>query len=206
MVATVRGVPLSGIELLVPDTAAWRAWLEENHATVAAVWLVQTKKGGTVTSLDYAGALDEALCFGWIDGQTRRRDEQTMFGRWTPRGPLSRCSVINIGHVERLERAGRMAAPGLSAVAAAKADGRWEAAYAGSATAETPPDLLAAIAADPAAQAMFDVLTAQNRYALYHRLTAIKSEATRARRVQEYVAMLARNETLHPQKRLPPGL
>ncbi|WP_307874969.1 YdeI/OmpD-associated family protein [Frankia nepalensis] len=194
---------LSGIELLLPDAAAWRAWLQEYHATVAAVWLVQTKKGGRVTSLDYRGALDEALCFGWIDGQARRRDEQTMFQRWTPRGPRSRWSIINIGHVERLEREGRMAPPGLAAVAAAKADGRWEAAYAGSATAQTPPDLLAAIDAVPAARAMFDVLTAQNRYALYHRLTALKTEAAWTRRIDDYVAMLPRGETIHPQKRRP---
>jgi uncharacterized protein YdeI (YjbR/CyaY-like superfamily) len=196
-------VVLSGIELLLPDAAAWRAWLEENHATVPAVWLVMTKKGGTVTKLDYAGALDEALCFGWIDGQTRRRDDESSFQRWTPRGPRSRWSLRNIGHVERLTAEGRMTPPGFAAVEAAKADGRWEAAYAGPATAETPPDLVAALAANPAAQAMFDVLTSQNRYALYHRLTAIKTEAVRARRVEQYVDMLARGETIHPQKRRP---
>ncbi|MDH2412618.1 YdeI/OmpD-associated family protein [Nocardioides sp. CER19] len=194
---------LPGIELFLPDAAAWRAWLAENHDSVPAVWLVLTKKGGTTTALDYAGALDEALCFGWIDGQTRRRDDETTFQRWTPRGPRSRWSLINIGHVERLTAAGRMTPAGLAAVEAAKADGRWEAAYAGPATAETPPDLLAALAANPDAQAMFDVLTSQNRYALYHRLTAIKTEAARARRVADYVAMLARGETIHPQKRRP---
>jgi uncharacterized protein YdeI (YjbR/CyaY-like superfamily) len=195
---------LPGIELLLPDASAWRAWLSEHHATVPAVWLVQSKKGGTVTELDYAGALQEALCFGWIDGQTRRRDEGSTFQRWTPRGPRSRWSLINIGHVERLSAEGRMTPAGLAAVEAAKADGRWEAAYAGPATAETPPDLVAALAADPAAQAMYDVLTSQNRYALYHRLTAIKTEAARARRVEEFVAMLARGETIYPQKRRPP--
>jgi uncharacterized protein YdeI (YjbR/CyaY-like superfamily) len=195
---------LSGIELLLPDVAAWRAWLDEHHAEVPAVWLVMTRKGGTVTTLDYAGALDEALCFGWIDGQTRRRDDESSFQRWTPRGPRSRWSLINIGHVERLTAAGRMTPAGFAAVEAAKADGRWDAAYAGPATAETPPDLVAALAANPAAQAMFDVLTSQNRYALYHRLTAIKTEAVRARRVEEYVAMLARGESIYPQKRRPP--
>ena len=96
-----------------------------------------------------------------------------------------------------------MTAAGRAAVEAAKADGRWEAAYAGPATAETPPDLLAAIAAVPEAQAMYDVLTSQNRFALYHRITSLKTEAARARRIEEYVAMLARHETLHPQKRRP---
>ena len=194
---------LPGIELLLPDAAAWRSWLEANHATVPAVWLVLTRKGGTVTALDYAGALDEALCFGWIDGQTRRRDDESTFQRWTPRGPRSRWSVINIGHVERLRAEGRMTPAGIAAVEAAQADGRWEAAYAGPASAETPPDLVAALAANPAAQAMFDVLTSQNRYALYHRLTGIKTEAARERRVEEFVAMLARGETIYPQKRRP---
>jgi uncharacterized protein YdeI (YjbR/CyaY-like superfamily) len=197
---------LSGIELLLPDAAAWRAWLEEHHDTVPAVWLVMTRKGGTVTSLDYAGALDEALCFGWIDGQTRRRDDESSFQRWTPRGPRSRWSLINIGHVERLTAAGRMTPAGFAAVEAAKADGRWEAAYAGPATAQTPPELVAALEANPAAKAMFDVLTSQNRYALYHRLSAIKTDATRAKRVEQYVEMLARGETIYPQKRRPePG-
>lgn len=195
---------LSGEELLLPDAAAWRAWLEEHHASVPAVWLVLTKKGGAVTSLTYADALDEALCFGWIDGQMRRRDEETTFQRMTPRGPRSRWSATNVAHIDRLERERRMTDAGRAAVAAAKADGRWQAAYAGSATAELPDDLLAAVTAVPEAQAMLDVLTSQNRYALYHRLSAVKRPETRARKVEEYVAMLARHETIYPQKRRPP--
>ena len=190
-------------ELLVPDAAAWRAWLVEHHATSPGVWLVLTRKGGTVTALSYDLALDEALCFGWIDGQVKRRDEQTTFQRWTPRGPRSRWSLRNVGHVERLTEAGLMAPAGLAAVEAARADGRWDAAYEGPAAAETPPDLLAAIAAVPAAQAMYDVLTSQNRYALYQRLTSVKGDAARARRVAAFVEMLARGETPHPQKRRP---
>ncbi|WP_406029889.1 YdeI/OmpD-associated family protein [Nocardioides sp. NBC_00163] len=194
---------LSGAELLLPDPPAWRAWLEEHHAETPAVWLVLTKKGGTLTTLTWQTALDEALCFGWIDGQARRRDEQSSFQRFTPRGPKSRWSLRNVEHIDRLEREGRMTAAGRAAVEAAKADGRWEAAYAGPATAQTPPELLAAIAAVPEAQAMYDVLTSQNRFALYHRITALKTEAARARKIEEYVAMLARHETIHPQKRRP---
>jgi uncharacterized protein YdeI (YjbR/CyaY-like superfamily) len=194
---------LSGAELLLPDPPAWRAWLEEHHADTPAVWLVLTKKGGTLTSLTWQTALDEALCFGWIDGQARRRDEQSSFQRFTPRGPKSRWSLRNVEHIGRLETEGRMTAAGRAAVAAAKADGRWDVAHAGPATAETPPDLLAAIAAVPEAQAMYDVLTSQNRYALYHRITSLKTEAARARKIEEYVAMLARHETIHPQKRRP---
>ncbi|WGL52783.1 YdeI/OmpD-associated family protein [Nocardioides sp. BP30] len=190
-------------ELLLPDAAAWRAWLVEHHATSPGVWLVLTRKGGTTTSLTYDQALDEALCFGWIDGQVRRRDDQTTFQRTTPRGPRSRWSLRNVDHVERLTDEGRMTPAGLAAVESARADGRWDAAYAGPASAETPSDLLAAIATVPAAQAMFDVLTSQNRYALYHRLTAIKGDEARARRIEAFVAMLARGETPHPQKRRP---
>lgn len=190
-------------ELLVPDAAAWRDWLVAHHATSPGVWLVLSKKGGTTTALDYDLALDEALCFGWIDGQVRRRDEQTMFQRTTPRGPRSRWSLRNVEHVARLIEQGRMAPAGLAAVEAARADGRWEAAYAGPATAQVPADLLAAIAAVPAAQAMYDVLTSQNRYALYHRLSAIKGEEARRRRIESFVRMLARGETPHPQKRRP---
>lgn len=190
-------------ELLVPDAAAWHDWLAANHATSPGVWLVLSKKGGTTTTLDYAQALDEALCFGWIDGQVRRRDDQTTFQRTTPRGPRSRWSRRNVDHVTRLIEEGRMTPAGLAAVEAARADGRWDAAYAGPATAQTPEDLLAAIAEVPAAQAMYDVLTSQNRYALYHRLSAIKGEQARQRRIESFVQMLARGETPHPQKRRP---
>jgi uncharacterized protein YdeI (YjbR/CyaY-like superfamily) len=198
-------MPIELPELLLSDAAAWRAWLVEHHTSSPGVWLVLSKKGGTTTALDYAAALDEALCFGWIDGQIRRRDDQTTFQRTTPRGPRSRWSARNVGHVERLTQEGRMAPAGLAAVEAARADGRWDAAYEGSATARTPEDLLAAIAAVPAAQATYDVLTSQNRYALYHRLTALKGEQARQRRIEAFVAMLARGETPHPQKRSPPS-
>ncbi|MEP6852876.1 MAG: YdeI/OmpD-associated family protein [bacterium] len=190
-------------ELLLPDAAAWREWLEAHHETSPGVWLVLHKQGGTVTGLTYDGALDEALCFGWIDGQVQRRDEGSFRERFTPRRPRSPWSARNVGHVARLREDGRMHPAGERQVSAAQADGRWVAAYAGSATAEVPPDLAAAVAAEPQAQAMFDVLTAQNRYALIYRLGNIRRADTRARRVSEYVAMLARGETIHPQKKRP---
>lgn len=118
-------------ELLVPDAAAWRHWLEENHRDSPGVWLVLHKKGGKVTGLDYGAALDEALCFGWIDGQARKRDAGSYFQRMTRRGPKSTWSARNVGHVARLETAGRMADAGRVAVESARADGRWKAAYAG---------------------------------------------------------------------------
>jgi len=190
-------------ELLVPDAAAWRSWLEANHQSSPGVWLVLHKKGGQVTELDYAAALDEALCFGWIDGQARRRDDETSFQRMTPRGRRSVWSARNVTYVARLEEEGKMADAGRAAVEAAKADGRWDAAYAGQATAEMPPDLAAAIAAVPAAQAMFDVLTRSNRFALIVRTNSAKQAATRERRIAGFVEMLARGEAPYPQKKRP---
>ena len=192
-------------ELLVPDAAAWRAWLEENHKTSPGVWLVLHKKGGTVTALDYPAALDEALCFGWIDGQLRRRDAESSFQRMTPRRPRSVWSARNVGHIARLEEAGKMTDAGRAAVEAAKADGRWDAAYGGQADLEVPADLAAAIAANPAAQAMFDVLTKTNLFALVYRTNSAKQAATRERRIAGFVDMLARGETPFPQKKRPAG-
>ncbi len=190
-------------ELVAPDADAWHDWLATHHDTSPGVWLAVGKKGGDVTALTRAGALDEALCFGWIDGQARSRDDGSYWQRMTPRGPRSMWSAINVGHIERLEREGRMQPAGRAAVDAAKADGRWDAAYAGPANTEVPDDLAAAVAANPDAQAMFDVLTSSNRFALVHRLRVVKRAETRARKIDEFVAMLARGETLYPQKAKP---
>ncbi|MFF3856119.1 YdeI family protein [Micromonospora sp. NPDC002575] len=198
----MAGVELD--ELIVADADALRAWLSAHHATSPGVWLALTRKGGTVTTLTWQQAVDEALCFGWIDGQARKRDQESSWIRFTPRRPRSAWSQRNVAHVARLESLGRMLPPGRAAVEAAKADGRWAAAYAPSSEAEAPADLLAAIAADPAAQAMFDVLTRTNRFALAHRLNAVKRAETRERKIGEFVAMLARHETIHPQKARPP--
>ncbi len=145
------------------------------------------------------------MCVGWIDGQVGWRDEGSFLQRFTPRRPRSPWSVRNTGHVVRLLAEGRMQPAGLAAVEAARADGRWDAAYAGPATITVPDDLAAAVAADPAAQAMWGVLTSQNRYALLWRLTQIKRADTRVRKVAEFVAMLARGETIYPQRARPPS-
>lgn len=136
-------------ELLLPHAAAWRVWLEENHETSPGVRLVLHKKGGDVTELTYAAALDEALCFGWIDGVINKRDAGSVVRRFTPRTKKSIWSKINVGHVGRLTEAGLMWPAGLAAVDAAKADGRWEIAYSGAATAQVPADLALAVAANP---------------------------------------------------------
>ena len=191
-------------ELLVSGAEAWRDWLSEHHAASAGVWLVLHNKGGAVTQLTYVAALDEALCFGWIDGQVARRDEGSHLQRFTPRRARSPWSARNVGHIERLRAEGRMQPAGEAAFTAASADGRVNRAYAGPATMELPDDLLAAVAANPKAQAMFDVLTKTNLFALYYRVNEAKRAETRARRIEDFVAMLARGETPHPQKKRPP--
>jgi uncharacterized protein YdeI (YjbR/CyaY-like superfamily) len=188
--------------LTVADAAAWCAWLEAQHEQSDGVWLRLAKKGTTdPTSLSYEQALDEALCHGWIDGQVRRLDESTFRQRFTPRRPRSPWSKRNVAHIERLQSEGRMRVAGLAAVERAKADGRWDLAYAGQATIEVPADLAAALAAEPAAQAMFEILTSQNRYAVLFRIEHAKRADTRVRRIQQFVSMLARGETPHPQRR-----
>jgi uncharacterized protein YdeI (YjbR/CyaY-like superfamily) len=189
-------------ELIVPDANAWRHWLATHHGDAAGVWLVLAKKGTTEpTSLSYAQALDEALCHGWIDGQTAPGDAATYRQRFTPRRTRSRWSARNVGIISRLRAEGRMHPAGEAEVERAQGDGRWEAAYAGAASSEAPPDLAAALRAHPSAQAMFEILTSQNRYAILFRISDAKLPATRERRVNQFVAMLERGETVYPQKR-----
>jgi uncharacterized protein YdeI (YjbR/CyaY-like superfamily) len=190
--------------LIVIDAAAWVAWLASNHEQSPGVWLGLAKKGTTEpTSLTYDEALEEALCHGWIDGQVRRLDARVYRQRFTPRRPRSAWSKRNVGIVERLTGEGRMRPAGIAVVERAKADGRWEQAYAGQASIEVPADLATALRAQPAAQAMWEVLTSQNRYAVLYRIDNAKRADTRARRIEQFVAMLARGETPHPQRRRP---
>jgi uncharacterized protein YdeI (YjbR/CyaY-like superfamily) len=189
-------------ELVVADAAVWRRWLRTHHTDPAGVWLVLAKKNTThPTSLTYPQALDEALCHGWIDGQAKPRDEATYRQRFTPRRTRSRWSKRNVGIIDRLRAAGRMHPAGEAEVDRAKADGRWDAAYGGSASIEVPADLAAALRAEPGAQAMFEILTSQNRYAILFRTSGAKQPETRARRIERFVSMLARGETIYPQKR-----
>ena len=163
-------------EVLVRDAAAWEQWLDGHHEGSPGAWLVLAKKGVTrPTSLTYDQALAEAACYGWIDGQLSRRDETTYRQRFTPRRPRSAWSANNVALAERLISEGRMRPAGLAAVDRAKADGRWEAAYAGSAAMEVPPDLAEALAADPAALAAFERLNRLNRYAVLYRVSTATS-------------------------------
>ena len=189
-------------ELIVADVIAWRTWLGEHHQEPDGIWLVLAKKDVTTpTSLTYDQALEEALCHGWIDGQRRSRDEQTFIQRYTPRRSRSMWSQRNVEIVARLVREGRMLAAGHSEVERAKADGRWDKAYGGSASREVPADLAEALATEPRAQAMFEILTSANRFAVIHRVTSVKRPETRAKRIAQFVEQLARGETIYPQKR-----
>lgn len=194
-------------ELLVADASRWRAWLAAHHATSSGVRLVLAKKGVTdPTQLTYDDALPEALCYGWIDGQLTSRDTATYCIRFTPRRARSAWSKRNAETVERLIDQGRIQPAGLAEIERAKADGRWERAYGGSASIDVPDDLRDALAASPRAQATWDVLTRTNRFAVLYRVHEAKRPQTRARRIEQYVEMLARGETPHPQRTKPAGI
>lgn len=176
---------------------AFRSWLDKNHAQPNAIRLKIAKKGTGVASVTYSEALDEALCYGWIDGQKEAFDETWFVQRFTPRRARSRWSKINRERVERLIAEGRMQPTGLAQVEAAKADGRWAAAYDGSRTATVPEDLQAALDADPRAKAFFETLNSANRYAIVYRVQDAKRPETRAKRIAQFVEMCREGRTLH---------
>ncbi len=175
----------------------FEAWLEEHHDRSAGIWIRMAKKHTGVASLDWTRAVEVVLCFGWIDGRANRLDDSFYLQRVTPRRPRSVWSKKNVATVERLIAAGRMRPAGLAAVEAAQADGRWERAYAGPATIEVPDDLAHALAAEPRAQAEFDSLDGQNRYAVLWRVHTAGNPATRAKRIATLVQMLAEGRRLH---------
>ncbi|WP_402377520.1 YdeI/OmpD-associated family protein [Isoptericola rhizosphaerae] len=195
--------PVDVDEFLLPDAAAWRAWLDEHEDSAPdGVWLVLARKGQDApTTLTRAAALEEALCSGWIDAQAKSRDGATSLQRYCPRRRRSIWSVRNREIVARLIDEGRMRPRGQAEIDRAKQDGRWDAAYAGPATIEMAPALTAALAESPRATAMWEILTSQNRFAILHRLTTAKKEETRVRNAAKFVAMLERGETVHPQRR-----
>ena len=182
------------------DAEEWRRWLAAHAGESDGIRLAIAKKGGDHPSVSYAEAIDEALCVGWIDGQKWSLDEHHFLQGFGPRRARSIWSRINRDKATALIESGRMHPTGLAEVERAKADGRWDAAYAGSKTIEVPAELRAALDAEPAAAAFFETLTAQNRYAILFRLGNVKTDAARARNVEKFVAMLARGETLYPQR------
>lgn len=188
-------------QLVVADQGEWRRWLDRNHATSPGVRLVLARKGAEApTSLTHPLALEEALCYGWIDSTAGTGPPGTFVVRFTPRRPRSVWSRRNTLIVERLTAEGRMQRAGLEQVELAKSDGRWARAYAFSG-AETPADLAEALARNEAAAAAFERLSAQNRFSIIFRLAAAKRPETRRRRLDGFVEMLARGDTPHPQRR-----
>jgi uncharacterized protein YdeI (YjbR/CyaY-like superfamily) len=191
--------PGSDLPVLLFATADdLEAWLEDNHGRSEGVWLKIAKKGSGVDSVSYAEALGQALCFGWIDSQKKGLDEKHFLQRFTPRRPRGRWSRINRDKAEELIEAGRMRPSGLAEVEAAKADGRWDAAYAGQASATVPDDLRRELDASRAAAAFFATLDSANRYAIIYRLNDAKRAETRERRLRKFVEMLEREEKPHP--------
>lgn len=184
-----------GLEIVAFESAdAFETWLEGNHGVSPGIWLKLRKKGPGIVALDYAQALDVALCYGWIDGQKAKFDDEWWLQRFTPRKPRSRWSKINRDKVTALIGQGRMRPSGQTEIDRAKSDGRWDAAYDSAKTATIPADLAAALAADPAAAAFFETLNRQNRYSILYRIQDAKRAETRARRIEKYVAMLAMGE------------
>ena len=175
----------------------WDRWLARNHATSDGVWLKIAKQGSGVATVTYAAAVEGALCHGWIDGLRHKHDDVYFRQRMTPRKARSRWSKINRDKAEALIAAGRMRAAGLREVEAAKADGRWDAAYAGQRTIEVPHDLARALRRNPKARRAFDGLDSRNRYAILYRIHDAKRPETRARRIDQFVTMLAEGRTIH---------
>lgn len=180
------------------SSAEFRRWLKKNHAGSGGIWLRFFKKGSNIKSLAYAEALDQALCYGWIDGQAKPLDEQSWLQRYTPRRPRSGWSKRNTEHAERLIKAGAMTSSGLKAIEAAKADGRWEAAYDSPRNAQPPEDFLKELDKSRKAKAFFKSLNRANIYAIVYRLQTAKKPETRQKRMEMILAMMAEGKKFHP--------
>jgi uncharacterized protein YdeI (YjbR/CyaY-like superfamily) len=178
--------------------ARWKTWLAKHHATSPGVWLEIAKKGSGIESVSYADAIEVALCHGWIDGQKGAIDADRWRQRFTPRTPRSRWSKINVEKATALIERGEMHAAGLREVESAKADGRWEAAYAGQRTMTVPDDLHAALARNARARRFFETIDGANRYAILYRIHDAKRPETRRARIEKFVTMLEEHRTLHP--------
>jgi uncharacterized protein YdeI (YjbR/CyaY-like superfamily) len=190
--STAKDLPI----VQLADQRAWRRWLDENHASVTAIWLKFAKKGSPTATVSYSEAIEEALCFGWIDGQVRRYDEHFYLQRFTPRRPRSKWSQINREKATQLLAEGRVHAAGLAQIDAAKADGRWEAAYPAQSQAPVPDDFRRALDDDDNARKFFETLSGSARYAFLYRLHNVSDPAARAKRIDSYIDLLSAGKTL----------
>jgi uncharacterized protein YdeI (YjbR/CyaY-like superfamily) len=189
--------PVPSDPLICATPKDWGDWLRDHHATQTEVLLRLFRKGSGAVSVTWEEAVVEALAWGWIDSVKRPYDNTSWLQRFSPRRVGSVWSIKNRGHMDALITTGRMQPAGMAHVTAAKANGRWDAAYAGGKDAVVPADFLAALALNPQAQAFYATLNATNRYAIYHRLTTAKRPETRAKRLVDYVAMMARGEVFY---------
>ncbi|MDM8355882.1 YdeI/OmpD-associated family protein [Pandoraea communis] len=180
------------------DQSEWENWLTENGETSAGVWLRLAKKGAERATVTYQQAVESALCHGWIDGKKQTESDEYWLQRFTRRSAKSLWSSLNKDRAEALIVAGRMLPSGMREIERAKADGRWEAAYTSPSNSVVPEDLRAALLANPKAEAFFATLKGQNRYAILFRIQNAKKPATRARKIEEFVSMLSRGETIRP--------
>jgi uncharacterized protein YdeI (YjbR/CyaY-like superfamily) len=183
------------------DAAGFYRWLASQHDKADEIWIKIHKAGSGLKSITPKEAIDVALCWGWIDGTRKGLDAQSFLQRYSPRGKKSIWSRINVDNVARLIKEARMTEHGLKQVDAAKADGRWDRAYGGSKDMRIPSDLQAAIDAEPKAKAMLAKLSAQNRFALAFRTHNMKTDSGRRRKIEAFVEMLKRGETIHPQRK-----
>jgi uncharacterized protein YdeI (YjbR/CyaY-like superfamily) len=175
----------------------WRKWLEENHKQSNGLWLKHAKKSSGKASVSYTEALEEALCYGWIDSQKQAYDQDYFLQKFTPRGPKSVWSKINIAKVEALINSGKMQPAGLVAVNAAKQDGRWDTAYDSPGSSEVPADFQAELNKNPKAKQSFETLNKANIYAFCWRIQTAKKPETRKARIDKFIDMLNRGEKLH---------
>ncbi|HEV2596429.1 MAG TPA: YdeI/OmpD-associated family protein [Sphingomicrobium sp.] len=187
------GLPI----LAFVDADALDRWLESQPESASGLWIKFSKAGSDVPSVTKAEAIDVALCHGWIDGQLNAFDDHHWLVRFTPRKPRSKWSQVNRSRAIELAKAGRIRPRGLAQIAAAKADGRWDAAYPPASQAEVPADLQAALDRSPDAAAFFANLKGANRYAILYRIAAMKKQKSRARKISDFIAMLERHETVH---------
>jgi uncharacterized protein YdeI (YjbR/CyaY-like superfamily) len=176
----------------------WEAWLDQNHAASSGLWLRLAKKASGLNSVSYAEAVEVALCYGWIDGQTKSYDESSWLQKFTPRGAKSIWSKINREKAQKLIESGQMKPAGLKAIEAAKQDGRWEAAYDSPSRAIVPSDFQAELDKNAQAKAFFATLNSTNRYAILHRIQTAKKAETRTKRIEQFIRMLEKHEKLYP--------
>lgn len=196
--ASAQDVPKEPPLVLFAEARLWAAWLDEHHATSSGVWLRIAKKVSATASVTYDEALEVALCYGWIDGQKKSYDDAAWLQKFTPRGLKSIWSKVNRAKAEQLIARGEMKPAGLAAVDQAKHDGRWDAAYDSQSSASVPDDFQAALDQHAGARAFFATLTSRNRYAILFRIQTAKKAETRAKRIEQFIQMLANHETLYP--------